>query len=363
MKNSAQYCPTFSIAQARGAVSDLFQPKAWIYWADFLGSLALAWLAFAAVLRAPWWWLSALAYAASVLAFYRLTLFTHEISHFRSGQLPGFSLAWNLLVGLPFLMPSMTYATHLAHHRRKHYATSEDGEYLPFGTGSWGLYAMYFAQPFVVPLLAIVRFGVVAPLSWLSPALRDWAIRHASSMVIDPRYVRPMLTKQELRWWRLQEAGCTLMVWGGAAGLLLGITPPSFLPRVYLTALGVLTFNAFRTLGAHRFRGQGEEMTFVEQLLDSVNVAERPLISELWGPVGLRFHALHHLFPSLPYHNLPEAHRRLMAALPADSPYRQTLAPSLTAAVWQVIRDARATALARRTPSSPLSSTTSIRAA
>lgn len=352
MHKTQAYCSTFSIAQARSAVADLFEPRAWIYWTDFLVTLAVAWASFLAVPRAPWWWLSALAYGVCVLAFYRAALFTHEISHFRQGMLPGFSLVWNVLVGIPFLMPSLTYATHLAHHRRKHYGTAEDGEYLPFGTGSLGLYAMYFAQPFVVPALAMFRFGVVAPLSWVSPRLRSWALKHASSMVIDPRYCRPLLTEEELRTWRLQELACTLMVWGGAAGLLLGITPTTFIPRVYLTAIGVLTFNAVRTLGAHRFLGHGQEMTFVEQLLDSVNVAEHPLVSELWGPVGLRFHALHHLFPSMPYHNLPEAHRRLMAALPADSPYRKTLAPSLTAAVLQVIRDARHAAVARHDASS-----------
>jgi fatty acid desaturase len=40
--------------------------------------------------------------------------------------------------------------------------------------------------------------------------------------------------------------------------------------------------------------------------------------------VGLRYHALHHVFPTMPYHALPEAHRRLMSHLPADSPYRRT---------------------------------------
>ncbi len=38
-------------------------------------------------------------------------------------------------------------------------------------------------------------------------------------------------------------------------------------------------------------------------------------------PVGLRYHALHHLFPFLPYHNLGKAHARLIARLPAGSPY------------------------------------------
>lgn len=40
-------------------------------------------------------------------------------------------------------------------------------------------------------------------------------------------------------------------------------------------------------------------------------------------PVGLRYHALHHLLPSLPYHALGEAHRRISAALTPDSPYHK----------------------------------------
>ena len=83
-------------------------------------------------------------------------------------------------------------------------------------------------------------------------------------------------------------------------------------------------------------------MSFVDQLIDSLNYPRRPLIAALWGPVGLRFHALHHLFPSMPYHSLPEAHRRLMAQLPAGSPYRQTESPSLTAALIELWKRARA---------------------
>jgi fatty acid desaturase len=115
----------------------------------------------------------------------------------------------------------------------------------------------------------------------------------------------------------------------------------------YLTAVVVITLNNVRTLGAHRFRHQGEELTFVDQLLDSVNYPNHPLIAGLWGPVGLRFHALHHLFPSLPYHSLAKAHRRLMRELPADSPYRETECSSLCAALvalWRNSRQAHAAA-------------------
>ena len=62
-------------------------------------------------------------------------------------------------------------------------------------------------------------------------------------------------------------------------------------------------------------------MTVTAQFLDSVNVPPPGRIAELWAPVGLRYHALHHLMPSMPYHALPEAHRRLVAELGEASTY------------------------------------------
>ena len=98
--------------------------------------------------------------------------------------------------------------------------------------------------------------------------------------------------------------------------------------------------DACRTLlGSH---DGGREMTFVEQMLDSVNYPYNPLIAGLWAPVGLRFHALHHIFPTMPYHALAEAHRRLMASLPADSPYRRTEARSLSGTIATLWKRARA---------------------
>jgi fatty acid desaturase len=70
-------------------------------------------------------------------------------------------------------------------------------------------------------------------------------------------------------------------------------------------------------------------------MLDSVTLDSDSLAARLINPVGLRYHATHHLFPSLPYHNMRLAHKRLLEKLPAYSPYRQTAAHSL----WQVIAD------------------------
>ncbi len=106
--------------------------------------------------------------------------------------------------------------------------------------------------------------------------------------------------------------------------LLNGVLPIQFLFQAYATGIVILYVNALRTLGAHRFMNDGSEMTFSEQLIDSVNFVHWPLISGIWAPVGLRFHALHHLFPSLPYHQLAKAHAKLMQELPANNLYRRT---------------------------------------
>lgn len=333
--------PGFSIREARGIVRDLFEPKPAIYWCDFLTSMAVG----AGCVYASRWlpalsWPQLLLSLVACLAYYRAALFIHELIHLRDGSFKAFRVVWNLVCGIPFLMPSFLYYTHLAHHARKHYGTDDDGEYLPFATSPRAAILKYLLQPFVIPLLAILRFLVFAPLGWVSGRVRRWIHLHASSMVIDPSYIRPLPTRRELKIWRLQEVACFLYALAAGVLFIRGRLPVSLLIQFYFMSVVVLYLNHGRTLGAHRFRYRGESLSFVDQLLDSVNYARHPLTSELWAPVGLRFHALHHLFPSLPYHALPEAHRRLMQQLPANSPYRQTESPSLLATIAELWREA-----------------------
>src|SRR5262245_42869800 len=125
--------PAFSLAQARHIVKDLFQPKPAVYWADFLLSALGGMVCFRLVRRelAPFSIAQAVVFAICCLLFYRAVLFTHELVHIRSGTFRAFRIAWNLLCGIPFLMPSFAYYTHVDHHMRKHFGTARDGEYLP----------------------------------------------------------------------------------------------------------------------------------------------------------------------------------------------------------------------------------------
>jgi fatty acid desaturase len=329
-------------------VRDLFEPNPRIYWADFLLTITTGHACYAGVSQWPFWFgpldasgwlLRGGLFVLGCLLYYRASLFIHELVHLPQRKFQAFRFAWNVLCGIPFLIPSFVYYTHLDHHRRKSFGTQHDGEYLPLGLHGWWYMAAYLALSLVIPLVAAVRFALLTPLTWLHPAVRNWVHERVSSMVMDPRYLRPLPTPDTLRVIRVQEVACFLLCWGAVAmPLLLGRSPLPVIAQAYLTGVFIITLNAIRTLGAHRWWHEDEELSFVEQMLDSVTVAERPWIAEIWGPVGTRYHALHHLFPSMPYHHMPEAHRRLMAQLPSDSPYRLTVEPSLTAALADLLR-------------------------
>src|SRR3990167_46898 len=85
---------------AREATRDLGTARAGIYWPDMLGSAALGYAMLAAAILADNPLVTLGAGLVSALALYRALLFIHELTHIHRDALPGFRIAWNLLVGL-----------------------------------------------------------------------------------------------------------------------------------------------------------------------------------------------------------------------------------------------------------------------
>jgi len=75
-------------------------------------------------------------------------------------------------------------------------------------------------------------------------------------------------------------------------------------------------------------------------LLDSIDTPGGPW-TELWAPVGLRYHALHHYFPGIPYHNLGTAYRRIVGTVPSDSLYHSVTSASLRQSLKALYTKAR----------------------
>ncbi|TWT53742.1 Fatty acid desaturase [Rubripirellula amarantea] len=344
---------SFSFHQARSLIEGLGQPKAWIYWTDFLASIITGHVAFFLILGLPRqypnssWAIAgaALAYVVTILAYMRALMFIHELVHLPKDQFKGFRIAWNALCGIFMFVPSFLYYPHVDHHRRKHYGTEHDGEYLALSHNGRWMIVGFIAQAILIPILGFARFAIISPICWLIPGARKWVHKHASTMLVDPFYERTDVEKKDvMRIVVLQEvlvfAWCVVF-----ATRYYFRTGEWFNPLwvvAYSVGVGLLVLNELRTLGAHRWTNEHGEMSFQDQMLDSVNYPHAPWFSELWGPIGTRYHALHHLFPRLPYHDLGRAHRRLVAGLPADSPYHDTIAPSLTSEIASLWRRAKA---------------------
>ena len=331
-----------SLPEARELVKDLFEPHALRYWTDFLLSLAVAYGAVALYLSAsPLSALFIASFIVAAFALFRCGVFMHELVHLPARHLRVFRAAWNVLFGIPALTPSFMYKCHADHHNPRHFGTPRDGEYLPLGAGPIRRIILYLIVIPVLPVLAVVRFLVLTPVSLLHPRLRRAVLERASSYVINPKY-RRSLPPEERHWtWVALEIAIFLELAVFFGLLLAGALAWTVLAKLYVLAVAAAGLNWVRTLAAHGYRNTGAPMTFREQIEDSIGIAGHPLLTELLFPVGLRYHSLHHWFPALPYHALGAAHRRLMASLPQDSPYRRTMHPSYLHAVREMWRSAR----------------------
>lgn len=315
---------------------DICAARAAIYWPDMIGSALLGYCALAVTIVAGELWLALACALVAVLALYRALLFIHEITHFRGRPLPGFSTAWNLLVGIVMLTPSFMYEeVHTLHHARTRYGTAEDPEYLPLALMKpWSLPAFVLVA-LLAPIGLLIRFGILAPLGLVFPAIRRMNWARFSSLSINPAFRRRPAAGEARRRFAWQEAAAS----GWAMVLIGSIFVLGWRPL--LVALGVFAavglLNQLRTLVAHLWENEGEAMSTTAQYLDSVNVPPPSPLASLWAPVGLRYHATHHLLPSLPYHSLAEAHRRLAAHLAPETTYWRASHKGMAPLVWRIV--------------------------
>lgn len=312
----------------RELVRDLHRARPAVFWADLLTTSLVGWSAFVgAVWLRPFSPAMDACVVVAAFALYRCLCFLHEITHQSQRTLPGFETAWNLLAGYPLLIPSFVYVgVHQSHHKLSTYGTPQDPEYLPFAQNN-RMTAVFALEAFLIPAVLLIRFLVLTPIGLVWPRFERWLIAFLSSLTMNVRYRREA-TPELARKVRGHSVAVFLYWAALVAFAVYGSLPWRFF-AIWFLVTGLASFvNTLRTLGAHAYESSGEPLDRLGQLIDSIDTPGG-WWTEVWAPVGLRYHALHHYFPGIPYHNLAEAYRRLTAAAPISRHYCRMSSPSL----------------------------------
>ncbi len=318
--------------------TNFYRLKPFYFWRDLGISTVLAFGASMIYFQAPAFSLLQLAaFGVAIFWLSRGTALMHEISHLKQTELRSFKVAYNLLFGVASLTPSTFYTwLHRDHHTQKKYGTQQDPEYLTniTSTGTFADATRYALKVLVMPVCVFLRF-FLAPLTFVHPKLRHLVLTRCSSLTVHWGYVRELKNFNAGPFVAV-EMLCFLRAAAIPAALLMGGMPWHRVPQLYLLAIGAITINQLRHLADHHYESDGEKTTLAQEVLDSANhTSGKDIMSWLLYPFAVKYHALHHLAPAIPYHNLAAAHNHLVATLPADSPYHGLEAESWRAIAWR----------------------------
>jgi fatty acid desaturase len=300
-------------------VRDVAAPIPWIYWTDLILTGVLGYSLFMISGGiGPSKLLQFVCLFLSSVCLFRMVAFNHEIAH-AAARVKGFSSAYNLIFGFFFKFPTYVYGVHRFHHQKSTYGTKHDSEYDDWGSRPRLAILAPLFTGLILPVFLFVRFGLLPPfLPFLGRRGRSWIYRYASTIAMNPLYQRPAPSAEETKRWYLQDAGCVLYHWALFAPMVMGAISWTWLLKWFVVNYLVFQINFYRVIVSHLYATRMQPSTYQEQILDTVTIEGPEWMHFWWAPLGLRYHTLHHMFPSLPYHSMRKAHEALLKALPAE---------------------------------------------
>lgn len=308
-----------------------------LYWCDFLLSSFLGNLfIYFSVIAASFSVQQVFYISLSTIFLFRSALFVHEDSHFGS-KIKGFTWGYNLIFGFLHKLPSYSYQPHRQHHAVNTYGTINDPEYdLIIDRPAFTL-LLPFVSMALIPIFSLIRYGFIPLiLPFIGDQGRSWVYIHISTLVMNLQFKRNLPTKEERKDWYIQDFFCCIYNTVLFVLMILGVLPWKLL-WVWLAVMYVVyVINFYRVITSHTYLSRFNKTTFKQQILDSINIPS--IFWSMWlYPVGLKYHALHHMYPNIPYHNLGKAHKWLISELPDKHPYRTTVSSSYFNAVGRLL--------------------------
>lgn len=317
------------------------------FWTDLILAALVAWgFLYMALLSPNGGFVQIAALAIATLAFFRGANFVHDISH-SQGELESFKLAYNILFGYFLRVPAYLGDSHLDHHSAAKFGTKLDPEY-----ESWGQrHELNVFRPliasFISPFLLMFRM-VFITCAYLVRGVRlqEKVFLRLSSIIMNVSYSRANFTEEQLEDMMESDVFCLLfalvsfLIWSS-----FDFSRAGFLGYYGILVISNVLFS-FRALGNHRYDSKFEKKGPGAQFLDSVSIVGNnsilsKLLIPLWAPLHSNFHSIHHLLPHMPYHAMPEIHRRLMAHPKWSEIYSITTETSLCSSLSKLYLRAR----------------------
>lgn len=294
-----------------------FIPRPSIYFRDFglyflLFVVGMVWGANAS------WPMIILPWLVATFGLHRAGLFCHEIVHIKDERMRWFRALYTWSVALIVMVPPLRFQLpHLDHHRLGVFGTTADPQYPLVRGNPFAMAMVLVVIPFIVPftnLLMTLTAGFGAYR--MEAALDRWATRKFG-FSLSSTLTRDQQAEVS------RHARVTLLLF-----LLVVIFMPGILPFYYAVLVAGWTLLTARIPLEHELERLVEKSGRDDQMVDSFTI-ESPW-ALIVQPVGFRYHTAHHMYPAVPYHNLPALHEELKRTIPE---YRDSII-----SLWDAIR-------------------------
>jgi fatty acid desaturase len=297
-----------------------------LFWRDLILNALIGYSALAFTIYRP----NVISLVIATIFIYRGCTLLHEVSHLAK-KIKGYRIAYNILFGWAFSYPAYIFDTHLFHHGKKTYGTDSDPEYKFIPRFDHATFLRPIVVAVILPLFQWYRFGILPLIEhFMSKEKKRNLYQTLSALVFSMEYRRKIKDEQkDLRNMVLNDLA-TASVKVITVGLIVaGILPLHTLVVWYLVTAFASVLNMYRALLNHLYTNESNQPLSWQEHLNDTTTIEPGLITNIVCANGLNYHAIHHLFPELPYTNLAAAHQKLMKELPADHLYRQNVFNSI----------------------------------